>query len=450
MAHILVIEDNTTMREGVVQVLSTLGHDVYGAHDGKEGIAYFNVTQPDLVITDLKMEGMDGMQVLKEVKDQAPDMLVLMITAFGTIELAVEAMQLGAFDFIPKPFPPDLLRVKVKKALDVIQTKAENQYLRQEQMKKVSTMLIGQSKAMKSIHHQIEKAAPSDAAVLITGEGGTGKDLLARTIHQLSFRKNKPFIKMDCSSMSELALESELFGYERGSFTGANQRKQGRFELADGGTLFLDEVGEIPDSLQAKLHRVLQDRNFERAGGTKTISTDVRIISATHHNLKKMVEEGRFRQDLYFRLNIVSIELPPLRNRKEDIEVLLDFFLLKQNQKLKKQIKLSNEAKEVLIQYPWPGNIRELENAMERLMIGLEAEEIAQTDIPQEIRKNAIIRTDLEESQSQTLEEALENLEKRMILKAYEECHGVKSKMAKKLGVKTSALYYKMEKYGIS
>jgi len=373
----------------------------------------------------------------------------MMITAFGTIELAVEAMQLGAFDFITKPFPPDLLRVKVGKALEVIRTHAENQYLRQEQMKKTTSMLIGKSASIQKIQQQIQKIAPTDTTVLITGESGTGKDLIARAIHQSSFRSNKPFIKVDCSALNENLLESELFGHERGAFTGAHQRKQGRFELADGGTIFLDEIGEISSNVQIKLLRILQDRSFERVGGTKTHSVNVRIISATNQNLAQMIKDKKFREDLYYRLNIVPIELPPLRERKEDIPDLVEFFLEKIRNKTKRNIQMDTEVIELFQNYAWPGNIRELHNMVERIAVLAPFETIEKKDLPTEMTQTEITPFDEDEKSSKLLTDALEDLEKKLILQALNECHGVKAQAAQKLGIKSSALYYKLEKYGI-
>ncbi len=293
MAHILIVEDNTTMREGIVQILSSMGHEVHGAASGKEGLQYFHFADPEFVITDLKMEDIDGMRVLKEIRETSPETIVMIITAFGTIELAVEAMKMGAYDFITKPFPPDLLRVKVAKGLELVRAKAENTYFRQEQNNKLSDSIIGESIAIKEIREQVAKASGVDSTVLITGESGTGKEVIARAIHMQSHRKDKPFIKVDCASLAEGILESELFGHERGSFTGATARKQGRFELADKGTLFLDEIGNISPQIQLKLLRVLQDKSFERVGGNKTIHVDVRIITATNVDLKKQIKEGK-------------------------------------------------------------------------------------------------------------------------------------------------------------
>lgn len=447
MAHILVVEDNTTMREGIVQILSALGHDVHGAASGKEGLQYFHLTEPDFVITDLKMDDIDGMKVLKDIRETSPETVVMIITAFGTIELAVEAMKMGAFDFITKPFPPDMLRIKVAKGLELISAKAENKYFRQEQTRNLSDSIIGDSASMKEIKNQAGKASGVDTTVLITGESGTGKEVIARAIHAQSNRKDRPFIKVDCASLAEGVLESELFGHERGSFTGASQRKQGRFELADKGTLFLDEIGNLSPQIQLKLLRVLQDRSFERVGGNKTIHVDVRIISATNVDLKKQVKEGKFREDLYYRLHIIPIELPPLRKRKSDIPILIQYFIRKFSTKMGKNYSFSPEALEQLKSYEWPGNIRELMNVLERIFVLAKDEKIEPDDLPGEIKKVHDFGT-LQKGTS--LSDALEEVEKSLILKAYHETGGIKTKTAEKLGIKTSALYYKLEKYGIT
>ncbi|MEZ4820172.1 MAG: sigma-54 dependent transcriptional regulator [Bdellovibrionota bacterium] len=391
MAHILVIEDNTTMREGIVQILESMHLDVYGASNGKEGLEYFHMTQPDLVITDLKMEEIDGMQVLQEIKKHTQNTLVLMITAFGTIELAVEAMQLGAFDFITKPFPPNMLRVKVNKALDVLQTKAENSYLRQQQMKKTSMMLIGKSEAMHKVQQQIKKVASLDDPILITGESGTGKDLLSRTIHQIGPRAHKPFVKVDCTAFTDEFLESELFGHERNAFPEASQRKQGKFELASGGTLFLDNIDKISSAMQTKILKILQDRSFTRKGGNKKIGVSVRMISATSKRIQKDKELNLFNPQLLQILQSTHIQLPPLRERREDIKDLILFFLTRENNKTGKDIQVSNDAMNVLAQYTWPGNIRELQSIVQHISSIIKTDIVQKNDIPTEIQNNAII-----------------------------------------------------------
>jgi len=450
MAHILIVEDNTTMREGIVQILSSMGHEVHGASSGKEGLQYFHFANPEFVITDLKMDDIDGMKVLKEIRETSPETIVMIITAFGTIELAVEAMKMGAYDFITKPFPPDLLRVKVSKGLELIRAKAENTYFRQEQNKKTSESIIGDSTAIKEVKEQVSKAAHVDSTVLITGESGTGKELIARAIHMQSNRKDKPFIKVDCAALAEGVLESELFGHERGSFTGATARKQGRFELADKGTLFLDEIGNLSSNIQLKLLRVLQDRSFERVGGNKTINIDVRIIAATNIDLKNEVKEGRFREDLFYRLHIVPIQLPPLRKRKTDIPTLVQHFGQKLSHKMGRPFEVTSAAMDILKTYDWPGNIRELMNVLERIAVLTKNQVIDVEDLPTEIGKSNEINDLKKGIKNLTLDEALEEVEKRLILKAYQETGGVKTRTAEKLGIKTSALYYKLEKYGIS
>ncbi|MEZ4846426.1 MAG: sigma-54 dependent transcriptional regulator [Bdellovibrionota bacterium] len=390
------------------------------------------------------------MKVLKEIRETSPETIVMIITAFGTIEIAVEAMKLGAYDFITKPFPPDLLRVKVAKGLELVRAKAENTYFRQEQNRKLSDSIIGDSPSMKEIKEQVAKASNVDSTVLITGESGTGKEVIARAIHTQSNRKDKPFIKVDCAALAEGVLESELFGHERGAFTGAANRKQGRFELADKGTLFLDEIGNLSPQVQLKLLRVLQDRSFERVGGTKTLHVDVRIISATNVDLKKQIKEGKFREDLYYRLHIIPIALPPLRKRKTDIPALVQHFTRKFSNKMGKNYQFSEDAFDMLKSYDWPGNIRELMNVLERIFVLAKSETITAEELPVEIGKSSDSNNLTKESQNMPLEEALEALEKSLILKAFQECDGVKTHTAEKLGIKTSALYYKLEKYGIS
>ncbi len=449
MAQILVIEDNDTMREGVVEILSRLGHTVLSAGGGREGVALFRKNHPEFVITDLKMEDMDGMEVIRKVREFSSEALILIMTAYGTIEVAVEAMKLGAFDFVTKPFPPDLLRAKVSQALDVAQMKRENIFLRRENARQHPQGMTGNSKALSQIREQVSRVAPTDTTVLITGESGTGKELVARAIHSQSQRSERPFVKVDCTALAEGVLESELFGHERGAFTGATHRKPGRFELADQGTLFLDEIGEIPPSVQLKLLRVLQDRSFERVGGTQTLRVDVRIVSATNRDLYAAIQQGRFREDLFYRLHIVPIQIPPLRERRADIPSLIDDFCERLSKKTGRPLSFSSEAMLLLQGYAWPGNVRELENLLERLSVLSAGGEIGPGGLPPEVRKtnNSV---DLELPPKEIpLTQALESLERQLILRAFAEAGGVKTRTAQLLGIKTSALYYKMEKYGI-
>lgn len=449
MADLLVIEDNPTMREGIVQILDRAGHTVRAASNGKEGIKLFRDSTPEFVITDLKMDDMDGLAVLDKIHELSPQTLVMIITAFGTIETAVDAMKHRAFDFITKPFPPDLLRMKVNQALEVAKTRAENQFLRTENRKRFPDAMIGSSKTLRSIQEQLQRIGPTDSSVLITGESGTGKELVARAIHQNSPRANKPFIKVDCAALAPGVLESELFGHEKGAFTGAVQRNTGRFELAEGGTIFLDEIGEIPNAVQLRLLRVLQDRCFERVGGTRTIKVDVRVVSATNKDLQNEIQAGKFREDLYYRLHIIPIEMPPLRERTEDIPHLVEHFCQIQAKRSGSTKRVTPAALEQLQKYQWPGNIRELENLIERIFILTPTAEIDVPQLPASLKKsNNYVNLELP-AENIPLTEALEELEKRLILRAFEECDGVKTKTAEQLGIKTSALYYKLEKYGI-
>jgi len=357
---ILVIDDNDTIRDGIIKVISKMGHEVKGARNGREGLSLFNGSSFDFIISDLKMADLSGIELLKKIKETNKDTLIMIITAYGNVETAVEAMKLGAFDFITKPFSPELLRLKVEKALEVTRINFENTKLineniyfkEQEKQTYEENKIIGSSEALNKILEQARKVALADSSVLITGESGTGKELIAREIHNLSLRKDKPFIKVDCSSLAEGVLESELFGHEKGAFTGAFYKKIGRFELADGGTLFVDEIGNLSQLIQLKLLRVLQEKEFERVGGTKTIKVDVRIISATNKNLEEEVLKKNFREDLFYRLHIIPIHLPSLRERPEDIEILSQYFLEKLSKKTKKKVsEIAPKGMEILKNY---------------------------------------------------------------------------------------------------
>ncbi len=449
MAQILIIEDNETMREGITHILSRMGHDVRAASGGKQGVEMFEQNAPDFVITDLKMEDLDGLEVLQRIRRRSPEALVMMITAFGTIETAVEAMKLGAYDFITKPFSPEMLRLKVRSALEYGKTRDENRYLKAELEKDQPSLMVGNAKPMRDLYDQIARVAPSESTVLITGESGTGKELVARALHARSKRSERPFIKVDCSALAEGVLESELFGHEQGAFTGATHRKPGRFELADTGTIFLDEVGAISLNVQTKLLRVLQDRSFERVGGTRTIRVDVRVLSATNKDLNEEVRAGRFREDLFYRLQVVPLFVPPLRQRREDIPVLVQHFMAKHARKGGRNLSITPEAVSILEAHDWAGNIRELEHLIERLYVLTPGNVIDLPDLPNGLTRNLPHEGLAFSSKTVPLNEALEQLERQLILKAYEEAQGIKTKTAELLGIKTSALYYKLEKYGI-
>jgi two-component system response regulator HydG len=464
MSRILIVEDNETMRVGMAYTIEKMGHNVTVASGGRQGVSLFIPGETDLVVTDLKMDDLNGIGVIEAIKEQDPDVVAIVVTAFGSIEVAVEAMQKGAYDFITKPFSMDLLRAKVSKALDrrqlFVQThrlKAENQFLRQElDAPYANQEIIGQSEPMQKVFQLIGKIAASNSTVHIFGESGTGKELVARAIHEQSPRKNKPFIKVSCSALAETLLESELFGHEKGAFTNAFKQKMGRFELADGGTLFLDEIGDISPTVQLKLLRVLQEREFERVGGEKSISVDVRIISATNKDLQKEMAAGRFREDLFYRLHILPVILPPLRNRIDDLEPLVRHFLDKLKVRTQHCIKQIDYAVfEALKRYSWPGNIRQLENVMEQILVLSDHTTLSISDLPPYITNaNAPSFNNADDNLfaslgERSLPQILDDLERQLILQAYKQADGVKTETARILGIKTSALYYKLEKYGI-
>jgi two-component system response regulator HydG len=453
--RILVIEDNDTMREGMTQVLRKAGYDVAQASCGADGLEWLDKHEIDLVITDYKMTGMDGLEVLKGVKTRAPKAEVMMITAYGTIELAVDAMKAGAWDFVTKPFSQDELKLKVNRVAELIHERQtslrlaeENRYLKEEVGVRFNYgEIVGESKTMKNIYETIEKVSRSDSSVLITGESGTGKELVARAIHFNSLRKDGPFIRVNCGALAEGVLESELFGHEKGAFTNAIRRKKGRFELAHRGTLFLDEIGDIPLGTQVKLLRVLQEKEFERVGGEETISVDVRLIAATHRDLSREVEEGRLREDLYYRLYILPIHLPPLKERKEDIPLLAEHFLISLSRELQKPgIVLTQGAMDVLTAYEWPGNIRELANVLERAVVLAEGNiiDVDSLGFMAQIKAGTKIA-----ERTLDLDTRLADLEKQLLIQALEATKGIKAKAARLLGIKEGALYYKLEKYGL-
>lgn len=455
---ILVVEDNATMREGITEVLQTQRYQVVTASNGRDALSLFKKHRADLVITDYKMSPVDGLTVLKEIKSVAPDTEVILITAFGTVDVAVEAMKLGAADFITKPFSPDELSVKIEKITRIflerrqfIKTNEENLYLRSEIEGQYNFgEIIGTSAKMQEIFQLVQKSAVSDSSVVIYGESGTGKELVARAIHYSSQRKDRPFIKVNCAALSETLLESELFGHEKGSFTGAIKTKKGRFELADTGTLFLDEIGEISQNVQVKLLRVLQEQEFERVGGEETLSVNTRIIAATNKNLQEEVKKGCFREDLYYRLHIIPLHLPPLRERREDIPKLIDFFVQRLEKDMaRRHIEISPEVYDRLSNYRWPGNVRELENVIERAVVLSNNDRLMAEDFASLGQPVSEFGVQLEDVEKMGLDSALEKIEKSMIEKALLKTQGVRSEAARILGVKTSAFYYKLEKYGL-
>lgn len=457
---ILVIEDNQTLREGIVHVLQKMKYSVLIADSGEQGLQIVKENRPDFIICDYKLPGMTGIDVLTKIKETNPQIEVLLITAFGTIELAVEAIKKGAFDFLPKPFPMEELQVKIEKMKQQYDQKAqlnhlndEVKYLREQIDNQYNFgEIIGNSPLMKKIYATIKKVANTDTTVLITGESGTGKELIARAIHSNSNRSTKPIVKVNCGALNENLLESELFGHEKGSFTGALKQKKGRFELANKGTLFLDEIGDISLNLQLKLLRVLQEKQFERVGGEETLSVDVRIITATNKDLLEEVNKGNFRQDLYYRLNIVPIHMPPLRERKEDIPLLLEHFLQKIGTELRKiKCEFSDEAKQKMFEYNWPGNVRELENIIERALVLTESENISPVNLPfvQQMNHLKGNSEDLFGSGIVPLQDAVDQVEKTLIQRSLRFTHGNKAAAARMLGLKSNTFFYKLNRYNL-
>jgi two-component system, NtrC family, response regulator AtoC len=391
--QVLVVDDEPNLRKILAAQLSRDGYDVLVAEDGEQGLALLRENHIDLVVTDLKMPKVDGMRLLREAVKENPELPVVMITAHGTVDTAVEALKLGAFDYLTKPFDKDEVRQIVAKALktkalsEVEATPAVAVAGDDKDIPGARFGIIGESPGLTEVYSVLERVADSPTTVLVTGESGTGKELVARALHAHSSRKSKPFIKVNCAAIPKELIESELFGYERGAFTGAVTSKPGRFELANGGTLFLDEIGEIPVEMQVKLLRALQESEFERVGGIKTIRVDVRLVAATNRDLKKLIAQGTFREDLFYRLNVVSIRLPALRERNSDIPVLVEHFLRKFNERLKKNVTgVEQDAVDLLAAYTWPGNIRELENVMERAVLFCDGQKLRGEDLPGELR----------------------------------------------------------------
>ncbi|WP_330400358.1 sigma-54-dependent transcriptional regulator [Tepidibacter mesophilus] len=448
MKKILIADDEQNMLWAIKRALKGKGYKIITASDGLDALEKFKSNEPDLVLIDFKMPKMDGMEVLKEIKDANSKIPVIMITAHGTMESAVEAMKIGALDYISKPFDIDELKIQIKKALEIGDMKEQIDFFKEEIRKITGKPIIGDSPHMKRVMEVVERVSKTNATVLITGESGTGKELIASAVHYSSDRSDKPYITVNCGALPENLLESELFGHDKGSFTGAVSKKLGRFERANKGTIFLDEIGELSLTVQVKLLRVLQEKEIERVGGTETIDVDVRIIAATNKDLKKMVEEGTFREDLYYRLNVIPIRLPALRERKEDIKLLVQYFLEKYSKEMgRDSMKISVEAINTLTDYSFKGNIRELENIIERLVILSENKLIDKDDLPREILYESDREFQFKLPQSGI---NLEEIEKSFILQALKICDYNQTKAAKLLGVTRHTLIYRMEKYNIS
>jgi DNA-binding NtrC family response regulator len=455
-AKILIAEDNDLSRENLAELLSLCGYDVKAVGDGKEAMDTLLEQRFNLIITDLKMPNVDGLELLKFAKEANPDNIVIMITGYGTVNTAVDAMKLGAFDYITKPLRDDLVKLTVARALSFASLKEENVVLKDHLKDKHDFgKMIGYSDCMKKVFDTISRVSSSDSTILIHGESGTGKELVARAIHFNSDRKNQPLIPVNCGAIPEELLESELFGHEKGAFTGAIRTKIGRFELAQGGTIFLDEIGDMSPALQVKLLRVIQERDFERIGGVKTISVDVRIIAATNQNLEKAVIEKKFREDLFYRINVIPVHLPPLRERDKDIEILANHFLKRFNQLSKKNIaRISPEAIHCIMRYPWPGNVRELENLMEMLVVMKEKGDIELSDLPPKLLNytNAELshsHMDLP-SEGINFNEMVSRFEKDLLLQALRKSRGVKNRAAKLLQLNRTTLVEKLKRFNLN
>ncbi len=453
MDKILIVDDEINMQLVLEAMLKKEGYGVATASDGLEALQMLKSVPVSAVITDLKMPRMDGMELLDRMSREYPDLPVIIITAHGTVATAVEALKKGALDYITKPFELDEIKNVVAKAVKTGNLKKNEFLLPPEDIERAG--IIGQSRTMQEMFDAIARVAPTTTTVLITGETGTGKELVAEAIHRNSPRKNNPLIKINCAAIAESLMESELFGHEKGSFTGAAITKPGKFELAHKGTLFLDEVAEIPREMQVKLLRALQEQEFERIGGLKTIKVDVRFIAATNRNLTQSVEEGSFREDLFYRLNVFPINVPPLRERTDDIPVLADYFIQKINQKLGLAVTGMDPAvKDMLLEHRWPGNIRELENLMERMMLMASTSVITAAEVPQEFKdeleKNALSPGEFGDKPLKDFMRAhIEEVEKQMIIKCLEDLDGNVTKAAKQMGLSRKGLQLKMIKYNL-
>ncbi len=453
MKKILIVDDELNMRLVLSAMLKKEGFEVSAAANGHEALQILQSIKVAVVITDLKMPDIDGMELLSRVAERYPEIPVIMITAHGTIATAVEALKKGAFDYITKPFDLDDLKNIVSKAIKTRVLKESELSVAPSEIKRIG--MIGTSPKTMEVFEAIQRVAPTTTTVMITGETGTGKELVADAIHHNSPRKNNPLIKINCAAIAETLMESELFGYEKGAFTGASVTKPGKFELAHKGTLFLDEVAEIPREMQVKLLRVIQEKEFERVGGLRTIKVDVRIIAATNQNLSRQVQTGHFREDLYYRLNVFPIDIPPLRQRKEDILPLVDYFMERFNRKLGLAVVMDSDVKAMLLRYEWPGNIRELENLIERMLLLARNNRVTLQEVPAEFKEAATKKVKMTMGEGgdkpfkEHVRDQVENVERQMILKCLEESGGNVTQAAKTMGLSRKGLQLKMIKYNL-
>jgi len=450
--RILIVDDEKVQLEILEGFLVKQGYEATAAEDGQKALEKFKNGSFDAVLTDYRMPGMDGIQLLREVRRLQPEAVVVIMTAYGTVGTAVAAMKEGAYDYLTKPIDLDELLLLIQRVEREVGLDQENRELKEQLREKFKVdFIVSASRQMEEALNLVGRVSRSSATILILGESGTGKELIARAIHYSSPRADKPFVKVNCAALPENLLESELFGHEKGAFTGAVARRIGRFELADQGSIFLDEIGDLSPSLQMKLLRVLQEKEFERVGSNQTIRSDVRVIAATNRNLEEAIQKGTFREDLYYRLNVVTISLPPLRERKEDIPLLVEHFLKKYNRENKKKVtSLSKEGRDLLRRYDYPGNVRELENIVERAVVLCRGDTLTTQDLPLNLREGKAEAVLERDRGTQSLPGTLEEIERQLILKALERSGGVQTKAAEELGISERVLRYKMKKYSLA
>lgn len=444
--QIMIVDDEKNTREGLKWALESTGVEVFLAENGEQALVKLGNLPVDLVISDLKMPKMDGMELLTHVHEEFPDADFVMLTGHGTVETAVDAMKKGAFDYLIKPVNIDELQLLVDRVFDQKSLKQENERLRREVDDKYGfDSIVGHSAPMENIFEKIRQVAPTKASVLIQGETGSGKELIAKAIHFNSNRRRKPFVAVNCGALTQTLLESELFGHEKGAFTGAIKQKAGRFEVANGGTIFLDEIGETTPELQVRLLRVLQEQEFERVGGTKPVKVDVRIIAATNRDLKKEVEAGRFREDLYYRLNVIRIDIPALRERADDIPLIANHYLKQFNREHGKNLEFNPKTTAMLQNFHWPGNVRQLRTVVESAVILTSGKEIQPKNLPEELRTEKIASGGVKLRVGMTVEDA----ERELIKATLADFQGNKAKAARTLGLGRKTLYRKLQQYGI-
>ena len=451
-SHILIVDDDLNHLKTLQTIARSWGYQVSTADDGIKAVENVKERPFALILMDVRMAQMSGIEALKEIRQYNPAIPILIMTAYSSVDSAVEALKAGAYDYLTKPLDFEVLKISLARALEHSGLKAENATLRSKMSADYELEnIIGKSRPMKELVDTMSMVAPSEATVLITGESGTGKELIAKSIHHNSRRKDQPLVVVNCAALTETLLESELFGHEKGAFTGADKRREGRFKQADKGTIFLDEIGETSAAMQAKLLRVIQEREIQRVGGDETLSVDVRIIAATNRNLEEAVKSGKFREDLFYRLNVVALRIPPLRERQDDTPLLAHHFLEKYAKKNDKQVKgFSPLAMDMLLKYPWPGNVRELENVIERAVILLPDEHITEKELPSTVTESYSEESDWVSPPSPVaVNRPLEEIEKEAILATLEDSGGNKSETARRLGINRKTLHKKLKEYGI-